>query len=124
MSRKLTDLKLEARAAGERFFRSDEPCPRGHIGDRYASTGGCKECLTGIAYKPLNDSLKTMMDRYVFTTVVPAELSARDVGMIEAYLVQCMDHYCRTKGVQSPPYDMAGVRWAIANGRPLSERPK
>jgi hypothetical protein len=34
-----------AKAAGEKHYVSNRPCPQGHIGKRFVSNNGCAECL-------------------------------------------------------------------------------
>lgn len=37
--------RSEAKARGDRLYWTGRPCPKGHVADRYASTGTCVECL-------------------------------------------------------------------------------
>ena len=46
------EAKHFAQIGGHRFFRTGRPCRRGHIGLRYASTGNCIECKTGMPAAP------------------------------------------------------------------------
>jgi hypothetical protein len=36
--------RYAAKQAGEKFYSTGNPCPRGHIGLRYVRNGECKEC--------------------------------------------------------------------------------
>ena len=40
----LRDAQERARAAGHHTFTISKPCPRGHLGPRYASNGNCVQC--------------------------------------------------------------------------------
>lgn len=43
--------RSDAMAAGLVRYQNGKPCPRGHLGDRFVSTGQCAECLVGRAKK-------------------------------------------------------------------------
>lgn len=117
---KLTDLKHAARVAGERFFTTGEPCSRGHIGRRYASTGGCVECLTGKTDSPLTRVQHAIMRRWVFRTVVDLQLPESAEVALEAYLLRCMEAFHSARGLRFP-FDMQKVQWMERTGRPLAE---
>ena len=48
-----TEKTLTARAlakiAGHKFYRSDKPCVRGHLADRYTSTTRCRACVEEVS---------------------------------------------------------------------------
>jgi len=50
VARQLDPARLDARNAGARFFISATPCKFGHpAGERYTSTGACRQCVSGQA---------------------------------------------------------------------------
>ena len=42
--RPMLPAKRDAIARGERYYRGS-PCQRGHMGERYVSTGACVDCV-------------------------------------------------------------------------------
>lgn len=116
----ISQLKFAARESGEKFFDCPIPCRRGHVGKRYASTGGCVACVTHRSLKPLTETQLAVARRYVFSTAVPLGMADHDVDMLETYLTRCMEHYCKAKG-QEPPYDMGAVAWSEQQNKPLHE---
>ena len=42
---KNASLRDTAREKGLKRYFTEEPCPRGHVADRYVSTGGCVRCV-------------------------------------------------------------------------------
>lgn len=118
----LTRMKLEAREKGERYFTSGAPCKYGHLGPRYASTGACLQCLSHKTPTPLTDFQQTVMRKFSFHAVLPLTLGAEDVNRLDAYLLRCVDQYCKVKGVEFP-FQMAIARWIEETGRPREECP-
>lgn len=117
---KLTDLKHAAREAGERFFTTREPCNRGHVGRRYASTGGCVECLTGKTEKPLTNVQTHIMRKWVFPTIVDINLPESAEVALEAYLLRCMDAFHTARGLVFP-FNMQKVDFMEKTGLPLAD---
>lgn len=117
---KITDLKVGARNAGERFFNTGVPCSRGHVGRRYASTGACVECLTGKTDKPLTHVQHAIMRRWQFHTVVDLKLPVESEVALEAYLLRCMDAFHTSRGLIFP-FDMQKVDFMERTGLPLAE---
>jgi 5-methylcytosine-specific restriction endonuclease McrA len=44
---KIPSSRAEAKALNQKHYINGKPCPSGHVGKRYASTGTCVECVRG-----------------------------------------------------------------------------
>jgi hypothetical protein len=86
-------MKLNARAAGERFYHSGQPCKQGHNSKRYASTGQCVECMTGKSDKPLTEAQQHAVQRYKLAFLLPLEATPELLLGLDTYMVDCAKRY-------------------------------
>jgi hypothetical protein len=93
----ILDLRLAARARGEKTFTVNVPCKRGHIGPRYTSTGGCCECLGVGQAKALTANQLLTVQRYnPMPLLLAAEVTPDQIENLDRYLLHCAHHFCKS----------------------------
>lgn len=93
------DLRMAARASGDLFYSTGYPCKRGHIAKRYASTGGCVECVRpGAGQRALSRDQARVVTRVAFWALIPVATSDDDVVALKRYLATCMQQWEKSKG--------------------------
>lgn len=123
----LTDLKLEARARGDRFYNTGTLCRRGHNANRYASNGMCTECLTP-GTRAKNRVLARMSavvgitDEHTLRVVVPTGTPEADRDQLDFYMVRCMHSFAKQKGwALMVTYYQRRITWVESTGKPLKD---
>lgn len=96
-----------AYAAGLRRFYTGQPCRKGHIAERYVSTGGCIACLSnGFKYRQnaFSHDLQPFISQRLW---VRRGLTAEEVPALEKYLQRCILEYTRHTGKLTPDLEDA-----------------
>lgn len=84
-----------AKAAGLKKYSTGNPCPNGHVGERYTSTGSCAQCISA--------HTRRQVDRGYFKTHYDANR--------EAILVRCRAAHFRDRDRRN----IEAKAWAKAN---------
>jgi hypothetical protein len=117
-----TDLKLQARDNGERFYNTGAPCKRGHTSKRYASTGQCVECQSGHSDRQLdkNQGMAGMHYHKPVRLLLGVELAQDVADALDDYMVVCAKTYLQHKGINTEALD-ARLSQARATGKPIRD---
>lgn len=114
-----TDKRIAARDAGERFYFTGVPCKRGHVSQRYASTGGCMECVKGGGR---SKAVTCIQRPYVLRSVVALNITEAELLSLDTYLHECILKFSDSIG-KPMPFEPYRIQWARANGRSVHECP-
>jgi hypothetical protein len=95
-------MRQDAIDRGARFFSTGKPCSNGHTSKRYASNGGCVECLTpGAGRRALSRFQEQVVKVFVFRALVPVEHTEEDMLQLKLYIATCMQQWEKSKGTPS-----------------------
>ena len=115
-----TKLRREARERGEKFFETGRPCKYGHVCKRYASTGGCIECVTYRCPKPP----APLQMRFGVELFVALNFTEDDKIALETYLFEAANGFCNHLGKPMPVNNVEyKIQWAKEQKRRPSECP-
>lgn len=91
-----------AHAAGLLRFYTGAPCRRGHLAERYVSTGGCLECAsTGFKFRR-NTFSHELAPFYSQRLWVPRAYEPADLQALEKYLQCCIHEHAKHTGKLTP----------------------
>lgn len=111
----------DALAKGAKRYFTGRTCKHGHLSERYCSTGGCIACLEQHMDKwrhnPFTRQLMQWKPGQHRVYWVPQTLTAEHSQALEAYLVQCMQHWVAHSGLETPEIADAYAKHAEARAR-------
>jgi hypothetical protein len=117
-----TELKLAARAAGEKFYNTGSPCKQGHYSKRYASTGQCVECMTWRSPSTLSEAQAMAVRRYTLSFLLPLEVSDAQLAYLDEYLVRCALACMQAQNLKTPCASLSNaITMHEHTGKPVRE---
>lgn len=115
----MSDHSLRDAAAlqGAKRYSNGKPCKRGHMSERWTSTGGCVECTTRRIIQP--NAVRDIMNARI---PIPATLPATLRVGVQNYITRCAQQYLAANGLTMPIHAQA-LDWADTNGKNWYECP-
>lgn len=111
-------LRHAAAAAGQKRYVSPRPCIRGHLGERYTTTGGCIECIARfkVAAIPKVNAVQVV---FSFHLPMPDDVPTPDAFRV--YLTECAVKWYETKGPRVP-FDPVMLEKMRTTGKPYGTK--
>lgn len=110
MNAKLQPQVISRRAAftaGLKRYFTGEPCRKGHIAERYVSTGGCLDCASaGFKFRQ-NAFSHELAPFWSERLWVPRSYSVEELAALEKYLQRCIYEHAKHTAKLTPEVDEA-----------------
>lgn len=109
-------------AAGLLKFYTGKPCVRGHLSQRYVSTGGCCSCLNKRFVRRINPWTAEMRTYATDRLIAPPNLTRDQRAALRYYLQMCIFQFLRHNNLNTPSIDYAEQEIGKRPPKPGDER--
>ena len=110
-------LRDKAANTGQVRYHTGVPCKRGHMADRWTSSGACIECTHSVITKA-----NAMRDIWQARIPIPPSTPSTVRVAMQNYLARCAQAYLAANGLQMPIHPQA-LDWGDQHGKCWFECP-
>lgn len=89
-----------AHSLGLRRYFTGAPCHRGHISERYVSSGGCIACMPNKRFEFRRNAFSHDLEPYTCNTLwLPRALDIEERVKLDGYIQRCIVEYLKQRAL-------------------------